>query len=116
LTILALLLPIIIPALHHPASLGLSGYASLGKPQNMCLAGAVGANLPTDRHSPSHHRAPACALCQAMHAIGGFALPPLSTMCMPSGGGTVLTLRLDAERVAVGAGFLPPPRGPPNSV
>lgn len=114
LAILALLLPIIVPALHHPASLAL-GQVLPTATQNLCIAGGSGAGLPVDKDRPSHHHVPACAICQAMHAIGGFAPPALLTIARPSATGMALPLRHVASRLLGCGHFLPPPRGPPSS-
>src|SRR5262245_2574984 len=78
--IFALLLQALLPAFHHPAGTALAG--PLGRGSNvvsgldsgsLCLA--PGSTAPDDpAKAPAHHVQP-CALCAAMHAIGGFAPP-----------------------------------------
>jgi hypothetical protein len=75
---LAILLQSLIPLLHHPAGMALAGTTGFGGGRNLCLApGSVPAPADLPDKSPAHH-IPACALCQAVHAIGGFA-PPAAT-------------------------------------
>jgi hypothetical protein len=72
----AILLQSLIPLLHHPAGMALAGSTGFGGGRNLCLApGSVPAPADIPDKSPAHHL-PACALCQAVHAIGGFAPPP----------------------------------------
>jgi hypothetical protein len=75
----AILLQSVLPALHHPAGMALAGEAGFGESRNLCLApGSIPAPADNPGKAPAHHM-PACALCQAAHAIGGFA-PPSTPM------------------------------------
>jgi hypothetical protein len=74
----AILLQAVLPLAHHPAGMALAGAAGFNEARNLCLApGSVPAPADAPDKAPAHHL-PACALCQAVHAIGGFA-PPTAT-------------------------------------
>jgi hypothetical protein len=71
--IFAIVLQILIPALHHPAGMAQAGSLGFGAQHNICFS--PGANTPTAPDKSPHHQAPTCALCQAVNAIGGLAQP-----------------------------------------
>jgi hypothetical protein len=76
----AILLQALLPALHHPASMALAGIggdkiAGLDIAQYLCLA--PGGTTPDEHDKAPAHHIPPCALCSAVHAIGGFA-PPIA--------------------------------------
>ncbi len=64
------------PALHHPAGMAMA-VPGFGDAANMCLAPvtARGDHHPGDHDNGPAHQMPTCAICQAVHAIGGFAPP-----------------------------------------
>jgi hypothetical protein len=73
LAVFALLLQALLPAVHHPGGMALAGTLALGD-AHLCLAPGSAPVSPGDTDKSPHH-APACAICQAVHAIGGFAPP-----------------------------------------
>jgi hypothetical protein len=90
LAVLAVLVQALMPVLHHPAGMAMAGMSGFGNAVNMCLApggAAPGSNLPGDHAPGNHDNGPAhpmpdCPLCQAVHAIGGFA-PPSAAVTAP---------------------------------
>ncbi len=68
------------PALHHPAGMAMAGMSGFGNAVNMCLA--PGADAPGNHDNGPAHPMPDCPLCQAVHAIGGFA-PPSAAVTAP---------------------------------
>jgi hypothetical protein len=101
LALFAILLQSLLPALHHPAGMtlaggALAGGAGSGDRGNLCGAPG-GAGEPADhpQKSPSHPM-PACAICQAVHAIGGFAPPPPPALTAVSISVTLFTHRQPA--------------------
>ncbi len=84
--------------------------------KNLCIAPGSAPVTPGDQDKSPHHQMPACAICQAMHAIGGFAPPPVpvvalvreATISRP----TLQSAQLAAQRV----GEFAQPRGPPASI
>ncbi len=72
LALLAVLVQALLPAFHHPAGMALAGEVTPTASHNMCLA--PGGAPPEPGKSPAHHMPP-CPICQAVHAIGGFAPP-----------------------------------------
>ena len=91
LAVFALLLQTLVPAFHHPASMALGGTLALGEAQHLCLAPGSTPVAPSGEDKVPHHHLPACAICQAVHAIGGFAAPPAPMLAF-SGGYTVAAL------------------------
>ncbi len=80
--IFAMLLQALIPALHHPARMAMADTLSLGGGKNLCLApGGIPANSGAPDKEP-HHHLPACAICYALHALGGFAPPQLPAVAI----------------------------------
>jgi hypothetical protein len=77
LALLAVWLQAVIPAVHHPAGMALAGGFSAVYQSNLCHAPAPAA--PGDPGKGPAQTMPACALCQALHAIGGFAPPSVVT-------------------------------------
>lgn len=70
---LAIWLQALLPAVHHPAGMALAGGPSAIDQRNICHT-----PTPTSPDEPGKapaHGLPPCALCQAVHAIGGFAPP-----------------------------------------
>jgi hypothetical protein len=73
LALLAIWLQALLPAVHHPAGVGIGGGL------NLCFAPGTAPARPAPAKpakAPAHH-VPACPLCRAIHAIGAFA-PPAS--------------------------------------
>jgi hypothetical protein len=73
----AMMFQALMPVLHHPAGMAIAGALSPDATKNICIAAAPGTITPGD-----HDKSPApasrdCALCQAIHAIGGF-VPPVA--------------------------------------
>jgi hypothetical protein len=71
----ALLLQALLPGLHHPGGMALAGTLALGDAPHLCLAPISAPVSPGDRDTAPGHHQPDCPICQAMHAIGGFAPP-----------------------------------------
>jgi hypothetical protein len=73
LALLALFLQIAVPLFHRPASAdvraGISG-------ANLCMAPGSVPAAPTDGDKAPAHKAPACAICQTLHMLGGGFVPP----------------------------------------
>ena len=94
--IFALLLQALLPAFHHPAGMALAG--ALGgasdrtvaalESGNLCLA--PGSTAPDDPGKAPAHHMPACALCAAMHVIGGFAPPATPVLALSPRSGTIV--------------------------
>jgi hypothetical protein len=73
LALFAILFQALLPLAHHPAAM--AAPAGFDSAHNLCLA--PGSTAPSDpAKAPAHHM-PDCALCAAMHAIGGF-VPPMA--------------------------------------
>jgi hypothetical protein len=73
LAIVAVLLQAILPALHDASAM--AGSQGFDAAHNLCLA--PGSTVPGNPDKAPHHHLPACALCSAMHLVGGF-VPPQS--------------------------------------
>ncbi len=73
LALLGLLIQALLPAVHHPAGMAMAGGMGIGGGLNLCLA--PGTKPPAEPGKTPAHHLPACPLCQAIHAIGGFAPP-----------------------------------------
>jgi hypothetical protein len=76
--VFAILLQALLPAVHHPAGMAVAGVggdkiAGLDVVQYLCVAPGSTAPAEPDK-APVRHSQP-CALCLAVHAIGGFAPP-----------------------------------------
>jgi hypothetical protein len=101
--VFAILLQALLPAVHHPAGMALAGtgddkIAGLDVGQYLCIA--PGSTTPAGpEKAPVHHVQP-CALCLAVHAIGGFAPPSGPAVIVPYGPGIII-------RTAVA--LIPPP-------
>jgi hypothetical protein len=90
LAVFALLLQSFIPAFHHPATMALAGTLSLGDAKNLCVAPGSAPVEPGDQDKTPHHHLPACAICQAVHAIGGFAPPAPALLVVARDFGTLI--------------------------
>ena len=55
--------------------MALGGTLAFGDVQHLCLAPGSTPVAPGGEDKAPHHHLPACAICQAVHAIGGFASP-----------------------------------------
>jgi hypothetical protein len=119
LAIFALLLQSIIPALHHPATMALGTpgeMVSLDGGKNLCLAPGSAPAKPADQEKGSHqHHMPACAICQAVHAIGGFGPTTNAAIVLAPGFPADRPVARIALLVPRQARILPQPRGPPAS-
>ena|SRR5271168_3180659 len=78
LAMFAILLQALLPAVHHPAGMALAGVgndkiAGLDIAQYLCVAPS--STTPDKPGKVPAHHIPPCALCSAVHAIGGFAPP-----------------------------------------
>lgn len=83
--------------------------------KNLCLAPGSMPASPGEQDKSPHHQMPACAICQAMHAIGSFA-PPAAAAVALAREATISrpafqSVQLAAQRV----GGFAQPRGPPTS-
>jgi hypothetical protein len=76
LALLAVWLQALLPAVHHPAGMAMAGGFSALELSSFCHAPNPAGTAPTDPGRAPAHSLPACALCQAVHAIGGFTPPP----------------------------------------
>ncbi len=70
-----MLLQALIPALHHPASMAMADVLTGTGAKNLCLAPSGTPATPGTPDKAPHHSLPGCAICQAVHAIGGFTPP-----------------------------------------
>ena len=70
--VFAILLQSLIPVLHHPAGMALAAVLAPTDIHNLCLAPGSAPVAPDK--APARHP-PACAICQAVHAVAGFAPP-----------------------------------------
>jgi hypothetical protein len=112
----ALLFQALLPAVHHPAGMAMAGLPSLDGGQHLCLAPGSLPPAPggTDR-APVHHM-PACAICQAVHAIGGFA-PPAAPVIVARLSEPALPTPVEPVTPASRPQFrVQQPRGPPTLV
>ena len=80
--VFAMLLQPLIPALHHPAGMAIAGTLGLGTGKNLCLAPGSEPVGPAAPDKAPHHQ-PECAICQAIHAVGGFAPPDAPAIALP---------------------------------
>jgi hypothetical protein len=110
----ALLLQALLPGLHHPGGMALAGTLALGDAQHLCLArGSVPVSPGDPDKAPGHHQ-PACPICQAMHAIGGFAQPAALVLAHDAVAAPSLAKIAPAPRI-FGRSFRPQqPRAPPS--
>ncbi len=74
----------LMPVLHHPAGMAMAGALSPDATRNICFAPATAPGTPAN-----HDKSPAptsrdCALCQAVHAIGGFVPPVVPVLAAAS--------------------------------
>jgi hypothetical protein len=116
LAVFALFLQTLIPAGHHPAGMALAATLGIDGPSNLCLAPGSAPVAPSDRDKAPHHQMPACAICQAVHAIGGFA-PPAAPVVVLVRKATVS--RPTFQRVQLAqqpVGEFAQPRAPPLSI
>jgi hypothetical protein len=83
--VIAILLQALLPAIHHPAGMALAGVgekiAGLDVGQYLCVA--PGSIAPGEPGKAPVHRVQPCALCLAVHAIGGFAPPSGPVIIVP---------------------------------
>ena len=75
LAVIAMLLQVLIPALHHPASMAMAEMLVPGGAANLCLASTGALVQPGMPDKVPVRHLPTCAICQAVHAIGGFQPP-----------------------------------------
>jgi hypothetical protein len=71
LAIVAVLLQAILPAIHDASAMAAPSGFDIA--HNLCLA--PGSTAPGNPDKARHHHLPACALCSAMHIMGGFVPP-----------------------------------------
>ena len=115
LAVFALLLQTLIPVFHHPASMAFAGTLGADVVKNLCLAPGSTPVAPGDQDKSPHHQIPACAICQAVHAIGGFAPPPVPAVALVR---AARSSRLAFKSVLFApqrVGEFAQPRGPPAS-
>jgi hypothetical protein len=109
LALLALWLQALLPAIHHPGSMFMSGMSG-----SLCLAGG-GAPAPPQDKAPNH-KLPPCPICQSLQILAaGFVPPAKIAIPLPVIAGTVsLALSTAVFHVTrqVGAAQA---RGPPLS-
>lgn len=115
LAVFALLLQTIIPALHHPASLALGSVSVLDAAQHLCLAQNAGSTTPSDHEkAPKHHAVPVCPMCQAVHAIGGFAPPADPVVALIRATAISLSHYSEAAKIRQRLACQGQPRAPPT--
>ena len=77
LALLAVWLQVLAPALHDASAMAAAGPAGFDPAHHLCVApGSQPVDPGGPAKAPAHHQLPACALCQAVQAAGGFAPPP----------------------------------------
>ena len=108
--LLALWLQALLPLAHHPADMGMAGVADLLVAHNLCLA--PNSAPPEPGKAPAHHMPP-CPICQAVHAIGGFAPPAPMMLAEPRFFARVALAALVAQAPPGSTHVRPQPRGPP---
>jgi hypothetical protein len=106
----ALLLQALLPALHHPGGMALAGTLALGDAQHLCLAPG---DAPADHEKPAGHHQPECPICQAMHAIGGFAPPAVLVLAHEAVAGPSISNIAPASPVSRRSFHPQQPRAPP---
>jgi len=87
LALFAILLQSLVPAIHHPASMALAGatdnvVGGFDLAKNLCVV--PGHNAPEGPGKTPAHQLPDCAICQAVHAIGGFVPPVVPALTASS--------------------------------
>jgi hypothetical protein len=109
---LAIWLQALLPAVHHPAGMALAGGLGAIDQRNLCHA--PGPVSPDEPGKAPAHSMPACALCQAVHAIGGFA-PPQAIALAPVTAYQEIALVPPASQAVIAAWRhrLQQPRAPP---
>jgi hypothetical protein len=115
LAVFALLLQSFIPVFHHPASMAFAGTLSPDVAKHLCLAPGSAPVAPSDQDKVPHHQIPACAICQAMHAIGGFAPPAAPAVALVRKAAVARPAFQRAQFAQQRAGEFAQPRGPPAS-
>jgi hypothetical protein len=115
LAVFAILLQTIVPALHHPAGMAFGGAPTLSYAEHLCVAPGSTPVAPTDPDKGAHHHLPACAICQAVHAIGGFASPDAPSIALAGEFGRFLPVARTELLFPQRAGDFAQPRGPPVS-
>jgi Protein of unknown function (DUF2946) len=102
----------LLPIAHHPASLAMGQYlADTG--HNLCLSST---GSPANPDKGPVHKLPACPICQAAHAIGGFVPPDLTELDLPLRYAIVSAVLLDVPVPRRLARIAAQPRGPPSPV
>ncbi len=80
LAVFAIVLQAVLPAIHDAAGMAVAAPPGLASGQHLCLS--PGSTTPDDPgKTPSHHISP-CALCSAMHAVGGFVPPTVPVIAV----------------------------------
>jgi hypothetical protein len=115
LAVFALWLQTLVPVFHHPASMAFAGALGIDFAPNICLAPGSMPVAPSDQDKSPHHQMPACAICQAVHAIGGFASPPAPAVVLDRVATVSRQAFQSVQLAAQGVGDFAQPRGPPAS-
>jgi hypothetical protein len=117
LALLAVLFQALLPAVHHPAGMAMAGGLGIGGGGgiNLCLAPGTppGNSAPADPGKNPAPHAPACPLCQAIHAIGGFAPPTAPSLPVRHGEAIILPASVAAWVEPYAYRTHPQPRAPP---
>ncbi len=106
------------PVLHHPAGMAMAGTVSPDAPKNICIAPvtAPGTITPGDHDKSPVPTSRDCALCQAIHAIGGF-VPPVAPILAAASIGDVAPIIPTAISVPLRRSYTAAqPRAPPAGV
>jgi hypothetical protein len=112
--IFAILLQTLIPALHHPASMAMMDMPGMDGANGLCVAPGSTSPAPGAPNKAPAHQIPPCALCQAVHAIGGFAPPPAPVVIATTTVPTVFIAVLTEFTPAQPAHSSQQPRAPPS--
>lgn len=81
LALLSLVLQVLVPALHHPASAALPDGIGAA---NLCIAPGSQPVGPSDTDKSPAHGVQACAICQTLHMLGGGYVPPGAVAVAPA--------------------------------
>ncbi len=108
--LLALWLQALLPLAHHPADMAMAGTTDLVVAHNLCLA--PNSTPPDPGKSPAHHMPP-CPICQAVHAIGGFAPTAPVAVVAPRAFAQIVLVAPVLQAPPALSHVRPQPRGPP---
>jgi hypothetical protein len=114
LAVFALLLQTLVPVVHHPAGMAFAGSIGLDDPKNICFAPGTPQNPPGDSDKSPAHPIQQCAICQALHAVGGFAPSAPQVLAVNRDCGAVAFTSATVSVPRRWANASAQPRGPPS--